>query len=106
MGCRAPNLLAIGLALLVGGWGMTGYGKEQQHMLAQDGLPSLIWQGNDEPPLPTDAAAEEIKRRVRQAIQRYRLPGQTIYTRGIVVMALGAGLIGFGVIGHREKGAA
>ena len=64
------GLIGIGAALLVGGWGMTTYAKGQQQAELRDEYPAS------------------------HILKRYR----GWQKNGIFLMALGAGVIGFGAI--------
>ncbi len=66
------TLIGVGAALLVGGWGTTQYAHEERQSVA------------------ASADAERV-------VNWKTLAGiSSIYTTGVVFMALGAGLMGFG----------
>ena len=70
-------MVGVGAVLLAGGWGLTGYAKEQQ---AAFGHARQIWEEGF-----------------------HVVASRTVYVTGVVSMALGAGLIGFGAIGMRKE---
>ncbi len=73
-------MLAIGAALLVGGWGTTRYADEQQ----QAAITGYRW---------------EIRLWISGRSRSEQLiPSRVIYGAGVIGMAIGAGLIGFAVL--------
>ena len=68
-------LFGLGAALLVGGWGGTRFANKQQQTVPAGLGRELRWSRYDE----------------------------DIYRNGVVAMALGAGLIGFGAIRTRKE---
>ena len=73
---RRRLMLGIGAALLVGGWGTTRYADEQQQQAGESlKYGHWFWGG------PFNG-----------------IPGRVFYGGGVICMALGAGLIGFGVL--------
>lgn len=77
-------LLALGAALLVGGWGTTRYAYTELETMATESLgQAQLWATGLDP---------------------YLYPTRNIYIGGIVGMATGAGLIGFGAIATKKDG--
>ena len=75
-------VLGLGAALLVGGWGTTRYADEQQQ--TEPGIRNgklALW-----------VSGEAFGRETRV------IPSRVIYGTGIIGMAIGAGLIGFGIL--------
>lgn len=90
-------ILALGAAFLVGGWGVTRYAEEQQRALVVHGGSGPAtsggtirvwladWNGFNVPGLgPTDEPRSLMATGSR-----------VLYARGVVLMALGAGFLGF-----------
>ncbi len=69
------TLICVGAALLLGGWALTGYADEQQQTVPVGTRRAHLWVGSSGP-----------------------VASRTFYMTGVVSMALGAGLIGFGAI--------
>ncbi len=67
------TLIGVGTALLVGGWGSTRYAHAQQ---------------------------QSVSARIRA---NQWIVDRGVFRRGVVAMALGAGLIGFCAIGTRKE---
>jgi hypothetical protein len=75
-------ILGIGAALLVGGWGLTRYAHEQQESVVDDAR-DIIWVGGD---------------------NIFIRGSRTYFGAGVASMAIGAGLIGFGVPKGSDQG--
>ena len=81
-------LIALGAVLLVGGWGVTQFIHEEQMAI----------------PMRNEDSLPRLKRWYTGTVTGpYKAPrGRVIYRAGVLGMALGAGLIGFGVFPKKE----
>ena len=95
--------LAIGFALLVGGWGMTGYAHEAQQQITE-----FSTAGKSTPKWYTDRMEQWLTGEFGRSVttdssvgQDYSgnlearsLPSSAVYAYGVVLMAFGAGFVG------------
>lgn len=76
-------VLGLGAALLVGGWGTTRYADEQQQIVSVQSRSGKV----------------DLWSEGRGGL----VASQSIYAAGVLVMALGAGLIGFAIPRPRDR---
>ncbi len=79
------TLIGVGAALLVGGWGLTRYAHAQQQIMGAGAARYRLWVG-------MDAGGRNHEE------WRLVIGSRVYYGTGVMSMAVGAGLIGFGAI--------
>ena len=82
---RSRITIALGAALLVGGWGTIQYAREQQQAVSVDHMTRVdFWIGYEMP-------------------EPGILPGRWVFAAGVLAMAMGAGLLGFALVPRCER---
>ena len=71
---------AIGMMLLMGGWGLTWYADEQQQTVSMEGRRQMLW---------THGRAGSGNYRIDT------IPSRWVYAAGIMLMTVGAGVTAF-----------